>query len=507
MNIRDFVGPFLLTTALFFLFRGWWGPVEQMGSDFIAPASQTELEPLYTTVEFDKEYVKSASQAQHATVATSYGEFIFSSHGASLEKAVLYQGKDKRAFTVIDQSLSDAPGYAPFLVALDKNTPWDYKLEFTQENDNEHVVVFTVKTAEASLRKVYTIDKNRHKMDLELTIIPNRNASTRARVLWPTPLLNDGQESIASQQVFRIDSVGSFKKYPLKKLNEQMGFFAPSFFGVESKYFVASYFQDHNQPAARAYYKVIDTILYGFIESKTITQETTLHYSFAMMPKDVAALYPDIATLEQTFDYGFFGFFTKFMLACLRFINGLVHNYGWSIIIITFILKFLLLPLTYNSAEKMKQIKESERRFNYMQQKLQHDPVALAELRENHVKENLSSILSTQGPLFIQMPFIFGLSGVINNSLELCGAPFMGWIQDLSLPDKYYILPILFGMLLLFNFVNTKGMNFKKFVGFLALTLFLVGWFTHFSTAFLLFLLVNMMFHVAQTLFVERVRG
>ncbi len=55
--------------------------------------------------------------------------------------------------------------------------------------------------------------------------------------------------------------------------------------------------------------------------------------------------------------------------------------------------------------------------------------------------------------------------------------------------------------------MNNKGMSVRKFVGFLALTLFITGWFTHFSTAFLLFILVNMIFHVGQTFFVERVRG
>lgn len=507
MNIRDFVGPFLLTTALFFLFRGWWGPSEQTGSDFIAPVSHAELEPLYTNVEFEKEHTSKENDIKSMVVSTSYGEFTFSSYGACMEKAVLYQGKEKRPFTVVDQPLSDSPSCAPFVVALEKNTPWYYKLDSSSQDDNQHVITFTAENSEASVRKVYTVDKNRHRMDLEITVRPHHNVQTRARILWPTPLLNTTQETIDSQQVFRVDSVGSFKKYPLKKLNEQMGFFAPKFFGVESKYFITSYFQGHNQPAARAYYKVIDNNLYAFIESKVITEKTTLKYSFTMMPKDMAALYPDIASLEQTFDYGFFGFFTKLMLACLRFINQFVHNYGWAIIIITCILKLILFPLTYNSAEKMKQIKESERRFNYMQQKLQNDPVALAQLREDHVKENLSSILSTQGPLLVQMPFIFGLSGVINNSLELCGASFMGWMQDLSLPDKYYILPSVFGILLFLNFVSSKGMTFKKVVGFLALTLFLVGWFTHFSVAFLLFLVVNMMFHVAQTFFVERVKG
>lgn len=506
MNIRDFVGPFLLTGALMLFFRGWWGGNEQQQTDFIAPASHAELEPLYTTIAFEKENKNHVVSQKEVEVKTEYGEFTFSSYGAAIEKAVLYQGKDKRAFTVIDDSLTETPGYAPFVVAIENETPWYYKLDGVKEDDHEYKIAFKATTHEASLTKLFIINKRENRIDLELTVIPHHDAKVRARVVWPAPLADTKQTNLDTQSIFRIDQVGSFKKYPLKKFNEKMGFFAPAFFGVESKYFVTSYFKGTTASVERAYATIINNVMYAFIESKPVIQETTFTYSFCMIPKDPGVLYPQINPLEKTFEYGFFGFFTKFMLMCLRFINQFVHNYGWSIIIITSILKLLLLPLTFNSAEKLKRIKENERRFNYMQQKLANDPVELARLREEHVKENLSALLTTQGPLFIQMPFIFGLSGVINNSLELCGAPFIGWMQDISMPDHYYILPILFGILLFFNLTSSKNMNFKKFIGFTALTLFLVGWFTHFSIAFLLFLLINMVFHVGQTFIVERVK-
>lgn len=509
MNIRDFMVPFLLSGALMLLFRSWWSPNENQRSDFIAPASQAELEPLYTAITFEKESKSHAPTEKNIEIKTEYGEFILSSYGAALQKAVLYQGKDKRAFTVIDQSLSSFPEYAPFLVALDNETPWYYTIDNIFEDANEQRVTFKASSNEASLIKTYRFNKHHHKIDLDLTLIPHHNAQVRARIVFPAPLTDKNQATLDTQAVFRTDTTGSsssFKKYSLKKLNEQMGFFSPLFFGVESKYFLTSYFRGNTLSVERAYCKVIDNVIYGFIESKPVSKETTFTYSFCMIPKDPAVLYDQIKPLEKTFDYGFFGFFTKLMLTFLRFINQFVHNYGWSIIIITCILKTLLLPLTYNSAEKLRRVKESERRFNHMQQKLQNDPEALMRLREEHVKENLSALLTTQGPLFIQMPFIFGLSGVINNSLELCGAPFMGWMKDISMPDQYYVLPILFGILLFFNLVSARNINFKKFIGFSALTLFLVGWFTHFSVAFLLFLLVNMIFHVGQTFIVERVR-
>lgn len=504
MNIRDFVGPFLLTGALLFFLRDWFGPSERSRTEFIAPASQAELEPLYTIINFENE---SQQIEKEVFIRTSYGEFTFSSYGAALKKAVLYQEKDKRSFAVIDQQLTAKPEYATCLVALENTTPWNYTIDSSGEDNQYYHVIFTAETSEASIKKTYYIDKNQHKIDVCLTVKPNLDY-TRVRLLWPAPLLNMSEEDMNTQQVFRIDETGSFKKYNLKKLNEQMGFFAPQVFGLESKYFVMTFFQGCcHQPVKRAYYKLMQGRLYAFVESEKITKESKIAYSFALIPKDVDVLYPDISFLEKTFDYGFFGFFTKLMLTILRFINSFIHNYGWSIVILTCILKLLLLPLTYNSAEKLKIIKENERRFNYMQQKLQNDPEALQRLREDHVKENLSSLLTTQGPLFIQMPFIFGLSGVINNSLELCGAPFIGWMKDLSAPDQYYVLPILFGILLFLNLISGKNVGFKKVIGFLALAVFITGWFTHFSTAFLLFILVNMIFHVGQTFVVERVKG
>jgi YidC/Oxa1 family membrane protein insertase len=507
MNIRDFVGPFLLTGALMFFFRDWFGVNDQPRTEFIAPASQAQLEPLYTTIHVEKNSKNVLSDKKNITIDTFYGSFTFSSYGAALEKAVLYQGKDKRTFTVFDESLSEMPEYAPLIVALEDSTVWNYKVHPVVEDDKYYHLMFTGETEEASIEKTFYIDKNKHKIDLCLTITPRNNSYTRARVIWPAPMLNSSDESKATQQVFKIDSNQSFKKYSLKNFNEQKGFFSPQIFGVESKYFVMSFFQGCcHKPIERAYCKINNGKVYAFIESQKITEKTKLAYSFALIPKDVATLYPDITVLEKTFDYGFFGFFSKLMLACLNFINSFIHNYGWSIIILICILKLLLLPLTYNSGEKLKIIKENERRFNYMQQKLQNDPDALNRLREEHVKKNLLSLLTTQGPLFVQMPFIVGLSGVVNNSLELSGAPFIGWLQDLSMPDKYYVLPVIFGILLFFNLINSKGLTLKKFVVFLAIALFAIGLCIHFSTGFMLFILVNMLFHVGQTFVVERVR-
>lgn len=509
MNIRDFVGPFLLTFAFMLFFRNWWLPenASKEKTDFIAPVAVAEVEPLYTGLDFEK-----TNDIVHGfgivTVQTDYGIFDINPYGASLSRVILFQGKDKRPFTVINQEMTSDPSYGNFVLVLGTDTPWYYSVDAVQEVENSFKVVCKAHTKEYSLTKTFIIDKHVHKIDVALDVTLYKNEVLVPRLIFSTPGIQETltyhEDYYKTGGIFKIDSHGEYKKYPFKKFNEQQGFLVPQFFGLESKYFVTSAIQTAEKSIQRAYVKNDNGSVYAIVEGKKIRESTTQNYSFCILARDAAALYPEIAPLEKTFEYGFFGFFTKMMIIALKWVYELVHNYGLAIIIITCILKLALMPWTLTSARKMKIFKENEKRFNYMKTKVQHDPQALAKLTEEHMKENMSNLLSSQGPMLIQMPFIFGLSGVINNSLELQGAPFFGWIKDLSMPDSYHVLPVLFGIMLFLNFMASKGMTFKKFVVYLALTLFAVGWFLQFSAAFLLFLFVNMIFHVVQTFFAER---
>lgn len=142
---------------------------------------------------------------------------------------------------------------------------------------------------------------------------------------------------------------------------------------------------------------------------------------------------------------------SKLILKLLKFIYSLIPNYGIAIIILSVILKFVFYPLTHKSftaAQKMQQVqpmlKEVQAKYKGNPQKLQKETMKL-------YKEHGVSPLGGCLPLLIQFPFLFALYPVLQSTIELRHAGFIFWLKDLSIPDPYYILPILMGITMFFQ--------------------------------------------------------
>lgn len=149
--------------------------------------------------------------------------------------------------------------------------------------------------------------------------------------------------------------------------------------------------------------------------------------------------------LDLVVDYGWLWFLSQPLFKLLKFIHGFVGNWGVAIIIITFIVRGILFPLTraqYRSLAKMKllqpRLQALKERFGDDRQKMSQETMAL--YRQEKVNP-LGGCL----PLIIQMPIFLSLFYMLGNSVELRQAPFIFWLQDLAAPDPYYILPLLMG--------------------------------------------------------------
>ena len=127
----------------------------------------------------------------------------------------------------------------------------------------------------------------------------------------------------------------------------------------------------------------------------------------------------------------------------LSHMYGLFHNWGWSIIALVVLLRIAMYPLTaaqYRSAAKMRQfqprLQQLKERYGEDRQKLQ---MAMMELYRKEKINPMGGCL----PLLIQMPIFFSLYWVLVESVELRQAPWLGWIQNLTARDPYFVLPLL----------------------------------------------------------------
>jgi YidC/Oxa1 family membrane protein insertase len=154
--------------------------------------------------------------------------------------------------------------------------------------------------------------------------------------------------------------------------------------------------------------------------------------------------------LDLTVDYGWLWFIAQPMFKLLLFFQSIVGNWGVAIILITFTVKGALYPLTkaqYTSMAKMRllqpKIKALRDRYGEDRQKMSK---AMMELYKKEKVNPLGGCF----PILLQMPIFIALYWSLMESVELRHAPFMLWIQDLSVKDPYFILPVLMGVSMFF---------------------------------------------------------
>ncbi|MCR3754833.1 MAG: membrane protein insertase YidC [Candidatus Westeberhardia cardiocondylae] len=149
--------------------------------------------------------------------------------------------------------------------------------------------------------------------------------------------------------------------------------------------------------------------------------------------------------LDFTVDYGWLWFISQPLLKLLQFIHGYVKNWGFAIIIITFILRGIMYPLTKMQYMSIAKIRILQPEIAKIREKF-HDKIRQSQEIMLLYKEKKINPLCSFFPLLIQMPIFLGLYYMLSDSIELRHAHFILWINDLSEKDAYYILPILMGL-------------------------------------------------------------
>ncbi len=162
-------------------------------------------------------------------------------------------------------------------------------------------------------------------------------------------------------------------------------------------------------------------------------------------PKEYKALNALNPELTDVIEYGWFTFLAKPMFKFLQFIHDYVGNWGWTIVILTIIVKLILFPLSYKSMVSMNKLKELAPKIKQIQEKYKGDnQKASMHMMELYKKEGANPMGGCL-PIILQIPVFFAIYRVLLNAIELKGAEWILWIHDLAEMDPYFILPILMG--------------------------------------------------------------
>jgi YidC/Oxa1 family membrane protein insertase len=171
--------------------------------------------------------------------------------------------------------------------------------------------------------------------------------------------------------------------------------------------------------------------------------EQTLNFDAIFVKKNYDELKTLGNSLDQSVDFGFFSIIAIPILRGLQYFYSLVSNYGVAIILLTLLIRLLTFPLQYKSTKSMKKMQIVQPELKKLQEKYKGDPKKLQLESMALFKKAGANPFSGCLPLILQMPVFFAFYKVLYNAVELVGAPFVGWITDLSAKDPYYLLPVL----------------------------------------------------------------
>ncbi|NAW64226.1 membrane protein insertase YidC [Photobacterium halotolerans] len=174
--------------------------------------------------------------------------------------------------------------------------------------------------------------------------------------------------------------------------------------------------------------------------------EQTLTATLWSGPKLQDKLEATATNLNLTADYGWLWFIASPLHKLLSIIHDFVANWGIAIIILTFIVRGVMFPLTKAQYTSMAKMRMLQPKLQAMRERFGDDRQRMSqEMMEMYKKEKVNPLGGCL-PLILQMPIFIALYWALMESVELRHAPFFGWIHDLSAQDPYYVLPILMGV-------------------------------------------------------------
>ena len=222
-------------------------------------------------------------------------------------------------------------------------------------------------------------------------------------------------------------------------------------------YFVAAFIPADKKPR-EIFTKKVATNMYavGTIEQlgavapgATVTEQSRLYAG----PQESAELEKTAPGLELVKDYGWLTIIAKPIFWLMTQIHKILGNWGWTIIVLTILIKLAFFPLSAASYRSMGKMKLVTPKMTTIRERFKGDPTKMNQAMMELYKTEKINPLGGCLPIVVQIPVFISLYWVLLASVEMRNAPWLGWIHDLAAPDPFYILPVIMAISM---FIQTK---------------------------------------------------
>ncbi len=445
-----------------------------------------------------------------------------------------YKSSQNQVFEMIAGSREGvAPSYSGSMIfedqaltALANGEFYEISVEGESRNPDSYAppvtVVLRLKRGDLSIEKRFDFVKDNYLVDLSLTC-ERGGKKIAGRFLIGEDIGPEHEHFISStrlEAVYYADGKAQRKSPPRNEKEVENIEGDMRWIGLDMHYFALIAIPDRPLKSFDIQKHTIKAVgINGQEEDRDLLRVTTpldgsLQYQIYIGPKKESNLEAvTAADIQGVINHGWFTILVHPLLASLRWIYKYVHNYGIAIIILTFILSILLFPFRLKSMISMKKMQSVQPKVKAIQEKYRRykktDP------KRAEMNREIMALYKEQGvnplggclPMILQMPLLFAFYRLLMNAIELRQAPFFWWIQDLSLKDPIYVLPIVMGISM---FVQQKltpmtpgaDQTQAKMMMFLPLVFTIM--FFQFSSGLNLYFLCSNVFQVAFQKITER---
>lgn len=233
----------------------------------------------------------------------------------------------------------------------------------------------------------------------------------------------------------------------------------------------------------------------------------SLDFKVYMGPKRFGTLSDASPDLAGLVNFSYLGFIAKPILAGLDYLYGVFGNYGLAVIVLTFLIRLMILPLALTSYRSMKKMQVIQPELKRIKEAYKDQPEQINLKTMELFKEKKVNPLGGCLPLLIQAPIFFAFYRGLSESVDLYQAPFFGWITDLSKMDPYFIFPILsVGGMVAHQIFTPSTMDKIQKRAMIVMTISFGVIFSTLPSALTLYMAVSSWFGVAQHLIFLRER-
>jgi YidC/Oxa1 family membrane protein insertase len=405
------------------------------------------------------EEAKAQAEAQ-VLVDTSLYQAVWSNRGASLRswKLKTHLDESKEGLELVSRRAAEVGKFPFFLetqdAELDKTAngglflPSVVRLDLRDGQKGELKFYYSDGNS-VKIEKAFIFTGGAYDFDVRISVW-KEGREVEPRVIWGPGIGNpvvaskrqqfgvgSGVAVLAANRVYRIND----RKYR----PEASAFNFADWAAYEDNYMTALFITPPQQGTAQFLREVRGEMPADFLLSVGVPQKAYIG------PKDYDRLRAFGHEAKKIINFGFFGAIAEILLISIKFIHRFIPNWGFAIIILTFLIKIVFFPLTYSSIKSMAKMQEVQPKIKALRAKYKKVKQDIGQRRQ--MNEEMMKLYKEHGinpaggclPMLVQIPVFWGFYRLLVVAMEFRQSPFILWIKDLSVHDPYYVTPILMG--------------------------------------------------------------